>query len=109
MVDHGVWDRQALLRARWRRAPVKSSSQSSISSSRWLVAGAMAAYAVLVLRTAWVGDDAFISLRTVDNFLHGYGLRWNVAERVQSFTHPLWFVLLVVANALVRDPFYATL
>jgi arabinofuranosyltransferase len=69
----------------------------------------LAAYAVLVVRTAWVGDDAFISLRTVDNLLHGYGLRWNVSERVQSYTHPLWLFLLVLANALVRDPFYATL
>lgn len=37
---------------------------------------------VVVLRNAWVGDDAYISFRTVDNFVNGYGLTWNVAERV---------------------------
>lgn len=35
-------------------------------------------------------DDAFITFRVVDNFVHGYGLRWNVGERVQAFTNPLW-------------------
>ena len=42
-----------------------------------------------VLRFAWVAEDAYITFRVVDNFVHGYGLRWNVAERVQVYTHPL--------------------
>lgn len=49
---------------------------------------------VIVLRRAWISDDALITFRTVDNFLNGYGLRWNVLERVQTFTHPLWMLLL---------------
>jgi arabinofuranosyltransferase len=77
-------------------------------AERWLVIGALAVYLTLVLRTAWVTDDAFISLRTVDNFLHGYGLRWNVSERVQTYTHPLWLFALIGVNALWRDPFYST-
>jgi arabinofuranosyltransferase len=48
----------------------------------------------LVAHRAWVGDDAVITARVVDNFLHGYGLRWNVSDRVQAFTHPLWAMLL---------------
>ncbi len=60
-------------------------------------------------RTAWVCDDAFISLRTVDNALHGYGLRWNIAERVQSYTHPLWLLCLVPIYGLIGDPYYAVL
>lgn len=55
----------------------------------------VAIFALVVVRSAWVSDDAFITLRTIDNFLHGYGLRWNVAERVQSYTHPLWLFVLV--------------
>jgi len=78
-------------------------------AERWLVVGALAVYLTLVLRTAWVTDDAFISLRTVDNFLHGYGLRWNVSERVQAYTHPLWLFALIGVNALWHDPFYSTL
>jgi arabinofuranosyltransferase len=67
------------------------------------------AYAWLVYRTAWVSDDAFISLRTASNWIHGYGLTWNVDERVQTFTHPLWLMLLTCAHLLTGEPFYSTL
>jgi len=33
-------------------------------------------------------------LRTVRNLVEGEGLRWNLHERVQGFTHPLWMFLL---------------
>ncbi|MBK7217390.1 MAG: hypothetical protein IPH95_10125 [Candidatus Promineofilum sp.] len=36
------------------------------------------------MQRAWMGDDAFITLRTVDNFVAGRGLVYNVGERVQS-------------------------
>lgn len=29
----------------------------------------------VILRNAWVGDDAYISLRVADNLVSGYGLR----------------------------------
>jgi arabinofuranosyltransferase len=47
-----------------------------------------------LLRTAWVGDDAMISMRCALNFTHGYGPTYNIDERVQAFTHPLWFFLM---------------
>ena len=62
----------------------------------------------VILRSAWVCDDAFITLRTVDNFVNGHGLRWNPHERVQSFTHPLWMGLLSVFYFVTREPFYTT-
>jgi arabinofuranosyltransferase len=65
--------------------------------------------AVTIARTAWVGDDAYITFRSIDNFLSGYGMRWNVAERVQSFTHPLWFLLLAPVVAVLGNPFVAAL
>lgn len=67
---------------------------------------AIAALAIAIVRTAWMCDDAFITMRTVDNLLHGHGLRWNAAERVQSFTHPLWLFVLAVPYAVTREPFY---
>ncbi|MEZ4323079.1 MAG: hypothetical protein R3F61_36770 [Myxococcota bacterium] len=69
----------------------------------------LGAFALLLVRCAWVSDDAFITLRTVDNALHGLGLRWNPAERVQSYTHPLWMLLLLVAHAVSGEPYYGTL
>ncbi len=59
---------------------------------------AVVLFAVVLLRTAWLCDDAFITFRTIDNFQNGYGLNWNVAERVQAFTHPLWMMLLAVGS-----------
>ncbi|MCB9670256.1 MAG: hypothetical protein H6734_12340 [Alphaproteobacteria bacterium] len=72
-----------------------------------VVLSALAVVAVVVLRCAWVSDDAFITLRTVHNALSGYGLRFNPAERVQAYTHPLWMALLLVAHAAVGSPWYA--
>jgi arabinofuranosyltransferase len=69
----------------------------------WLVL-----FLVVLLRTAWLGDDALISLRTVLNVTHGYGLTYNAAERVQTFTHPLWLGLLTLAYSVVGNVFYAT-
>ena len=66
-------------------------------------------FAVVLVRTAWVSDDAYITFRTVDNFLAGYGLRWNVGERVQTYTHPLWMFLVSGATAVLREPYYASL
>lgn len=48
---------------------------------------------VVFLSVAWLDDDAFVTFRTVDNLLEGHGARWNVAERVQAYTHPLWMLL----------------
>ncbi|MEK6256953.1 MAG: hypothetical protein N2C13_06530 [Chloroflexota bacterium] len=51
-------------------------------------------FAIIVLRNAWISDDAYITFRTIENFLHGYGLSYNVGERVQVYTHPLWMFII---------------
>lgn len=70
---------------------------------------ALALCLALVVWKAWMCDDAFISLRTVDHFVHGRGLRWNLDERVQAYTHPLWVLVLSVPYALTREPYLTTL
>ena len=57
----------------------------------------------VILKTAWLCDDAFITFRTVDNFTHGYGLTWNPGERVQVYTHPLWMFILSFFNFFTGD------
>lgn len=65
----------------------------------WLaVVLALLAFTAMWLWTAWLCDDAYITFRTVENFHQGYGLRWNTHERVQTYTHPLWMLLLLVAR-----------
>src|SRR5262249_29787216 len=65
-----------------------------------------AAFLFVLIRTAWVGDDAYITFRTADNFVHGYGLRWNVDERVQAFTHPLWLACFTALYAFTHEAYY---
>ena len=40
-------------------------------------------FVVVVLRNAWIHDDAYITYRTVDNFINGFGLT-TVAECVEN-------------------------
>lgn len=65
-------------------------------------------FLIELMRTAWLSDDAGITLRTVINFLNGYGLRFNVDERVQGYTHPLWFLLLAAVSYVARNVYYST-
>ena len=64
-------------------------------------------FLAVLLRTAWLGDDAFITFRTVMNATHGHGLTFNIGERVQSYTHPLWLLLLTGAFLVVGNVYYA--
>jgi arabinofuranosyltransferase len=72
------------------------------------LAGALA-YALLLVRTAWVCDDAYITFRTVMNVLHGYGLRWNISDRVQAFTHPLWLLVMVGATGATNEVYFTSI
>jgi len=64
---------------------------------------------IVVLRNAWVCDDAYISFRTVDNLVNGFGLTWNTDERVQGFTNPLWVFLMSLAYAFTGDVYYTSI
>jgi arabinofuranosyltransferase len=68
-----------------------------------------AAFTYIFLANAWLGDDAYITFRVVWNLLHGYGPVFNPGERVQAFTHPLWFLVLTAANGLTREFFFTSL
>ncbi len=49
----------------------------------------------------WMADDAFIDVRVVNNVLAGHGPVYNVGERVEAYTNPLWVLLLVVFRGLL--------
>ncbi len=69
----------------------------------------IAAFTILLLANAWLHEDAFITLRTVDNFINGHGLRYNIVERVQTYTHPLWLFALVLPYAITDEPLFSTI
>lgn len=66
-------------------------------------------FVVVLIRNAWIGDDAFITFRTVDNFVNGYGLTWNPGERVQAFTNPLWALLLSGFYIITGEIYYTSI
>ena len=73
------------------------------------LAASLCAYFIVLLRTAWLAEDAFITFRTIDNFIHGYGLTWNVTERVQGFTNPLWMFLISAFYFVTREIYYTAI
>jgi len=88
---------------------VTEAGQQTRGSETRLVFGVAAAlYLLGVLRFAWLSDDAFITLRVVDNVTNGLGAVFNEGSRVQPFTHPLWFLFLIPIHLVVPDG-YTTL
>ncbi len=65
--------------------------------------------AVVMVRLTWISDDAAITFRSVLNLTHGYGPNFNLDERVQSYTHPLWFLLLTLGQLLLKNIFYSAI
>lgn len=61
------------------------------------------AFVWLFVQTAWISDDARITFRSVEQLAAGHGPRWNPHERVQVFTHPLWFLSLATLRAVSAD------
>jgi arabinofuranosyltransferase len=64
---------------------------------------------IFLLCKSWIGEDAFITARVIDNFINGYGLRWNVDERVEVFTHPLWMMLQIPFYYITNEFFYTNI
>lgn len=65
------------------------------------------ACAIVLLRNAWVVEDQFITMRVIENLVHGYGPNFNVGYRVQAFTHPLWMLLLAAMYFVTNQLFPA--
>ncbi|HSP92732.1 MAG TPA: hypothetical protein VLN08_17595 [Vicinamibacterales bacterium] len=75
---------------------------------RHIAALLLLVFLAVLVRTAWISDDGLISLRTVMNVTHGNGLTFNLGERVQTFTHPLWLAVLTAGYLVVGNVYYAT-
>ena len=74
-----------------------------------LVALLLLCLTAAVASLAWVCDDAYITFRTVENAVAGQGLRWNVADRVQTYTHPLWMGLMVAGRGLAGELYFTSM
>lgn len=90
------------------RSRMETYNHRSLTASvlLWL---AIILYAVLLYRTAWITEDAYITYRTIDNFVNGYGLTWNTDERVQAYTHPLWMFLLSAIYSATHNMYFSSI
>ncbi len=73
------------------------------------ISRALFALAVAILLFgAWLRrhslDDAFINYRIVRQIQAGHGPVFNIGERVEAFTSPLWLGMLTVADGIVPAP-----
>ena len=66
-------------------------------------------YLYLVILMAWIGDDAQLTFRQIWNFVNGDGITYNIGERVQSFTHPLWFLVLSLITFFTSELYLTSL
>jgi len=66
-------------------------------------------FLLIVFINAWLSDDSYITFRTVENFINGYGLTWNISERVQAFTHPLWMFIISGFYFFTGEVYYTSL
>ncbi|HVB92853.1 MAG TPA: hypothetical protein VND67_00930 [Acidimicrobiales bacterium] len=53
----------------------------------------------------WVDEDAFINFRIIDNLVGGHGLVYNLGERVEVNSDPLWLFTLTFFHEVL--PFVA--
>jgi arabinofuranosyltransferase len=77
--------------------------------SHWISGLVVLVVSVIMIRNAWIVDDAYITFRTVDNVVSGYGLTWNPDERVQSYTHPLWMFVVTLVYLITNELFFSVI
>jgi arabinofuranosyltransferase len=63
---------------------------------------------VMVLRVAWITEDAFIVFRSLDQLFAGNGWGYNAHERVQVFTDPLYTMVLGLISRVTGGEYYYT-
>jgi len=80
-----------------------------IDKRKLIIALLLLGFGLTITRNAWLSDDAYITFRTVDNWINGYGLTWNPTERVQAYTHPLWMFCVSALYFFTRETYLTTL
>jgi arabinofuranosyltransferase len=75
---------------------------------RFLIALGGALFLVVLVRTAWLSELSYLTLRTIEHAATGHGLRWNVSERVQVFDHPAWMGILLAGRVITGESYYTT-
>ena len=83
--------------ARWPRRPRRPTA----TVRWWPILVPLVIVLVGAWHYRWVDEDAFINFRIIDNLLAGHGLVFNVGERVEVDSDPLWLFTLVVGHEVL--------
>jgi len=75
----------------------------------FLVAFGTLLIGIVITANAWISDDAGLTLRSIDNLHRGFGPTFNISERVQAYTHPLWMWSLALVTAFSNEYFFSTI
>lgn len=87
-------ERSVLLNEELSPAEPRSPHPIALALQLALLGAPAAVFAWLAWRRRWVAEDAFIDLRVVEHLLAGDGPVFNMGERVEAYTSPLWIALL---------------
>lgn len=82
---------------------------SRITAQEYISIALVFVYLLVLVRTAWLSDDAYITFRYAYNVVNGYGLTWNPGYRVQAYTNPLWMGLISAAYFVTREIYFTSL
>lgn len=89
-------------------APVPDGGRHPRPRGSWRAWTATAVPAVFLAAAAWnyrwVQEDAFINFRIIGNLLDGNGPVFNVGERVEAYSDPLWVAVLALVHAAPGSP-----
>lgn len=71
--------------------------------------GLLIVFTYVFFVNAWIIDEGYVTFRTIDNFVNGYGLTWNVQERVQAYTHPMWLFVICLFYIFTSEFFFTSM
>lgn len=61
------------------------------------------------LITAWLSDDALLTLKQVLNTINYHEISLTLGERIQAFNHPTWFIVLLPLIQSTNEIFITTI
>ena len=90
----------------------ESTATERPSWGRWvpwlvLMVALVVAFGVAVWRMRWMSDDGFINIRVIQNLLAGHGPVFNIGERIEAYTSPLWVGLVTAVGLIGVRPEHA--
>ncbi len=73
-------------------------------ASAALAVAAVAAGVAHAIALRWTADDAYLSFRYAEQWVHGHGLVFNPGERVEGYTNFLWTAWCALGMRLGLPP-----